>query len=70
MALDFKPVQSSNLESVAWADGALHVRFKGGSEYRYADVPEAVFYGLMAARSKGEFLNQYVKGQYPFTRVR
>ena len=67
---DYKPVQSSNVESVAYAEGALWVRFLSGSEYRYADVPESVFWGMMAARSKGEFLNQFVKGQYSYRRVR
>lgn len=71
---DYKPVQSSNLHSVAWLANQLFVRFKDksgavSSEYRYDDVPESVFYGLMAAHSKGEWLNQYVKGQYTFQQI-
>jgi len=66
--LDWKPVASSNVAAAAWGGGDLWVRYKSGT-YRYAGVPEAVFFALMAAYSKGTFLNQFVKGQYPYERA-
>ena len=43
----------------------LTVEFKNGGRYNYYDVPETIFERMKAARSKGQFLAQNVKGIYP-----
>lgn len=65
-------VDSSNLESVGYESNSkiLEVRFKNGSLYRYSEVPEGVYRGLLGAGSVGGYLDAYVKkAGYPFVRV-
>jgi hypothetical protein len=61
------PVESSNLAEVGYdADRMeLHVLFKGGARYVYFEVPGEVYTGLMAAESKGIYLNTHVKSKRP-----
>lgn len=62
-------VESSNLESVAYLagpndysrGGIMAIRFKSGSTYWYLDVGEGLFRGLLAAPSKGQYLDRNVK---------
>lgn len=68
------PVDSSNLLEVGWQDGTLEVAFKDKSGnltsvYDYQDVSQSVFNDLLSADSKGKFFAQFVKTQYPFTKV-
>ena len=61
-------VESSNLERVAYLPGPnaynrggiMAVRFKTGY-YWYLDVPESIYRSLLAAPSKGQFLDRNVK---------
>ncbi len=59
-------VDSSNIEAIGYDSVAqdLHVRFLNGGYYIYHNVPETIFDQLMAAPSKGSFLNREVKGVY------
>ena len=61
--------RSSNVREVRHNAGALEVKFKGGSVYRYERVPPEVFSALLAAESVGSYLNQVVKGTYPHARI-
>ena len=64
------PVDSSSIEAVAYDDEArrLHVRFReSGETYIYLDVDARVFDDLLAAESKGAYLNREVKGRFAFT---
>lgn len=64
-------VDSSNIEAVGYDEGAqeLHVRFLTGATYAYYGVPRLLFDGLMAAPSKGSFLNREIKGVFQFARL-
>jgi hypothetical protein len=62
------PVQSSNVRSVGWEAGVLEVEFKGGV-YRYVGVPREIFDALLASNSKGQFINEHVKGVFDFEKV-
>lgn len=62
-------VDSSNVSTVAYEDGYLFVRFKGGTHYKYKDVPQGVFNNLLQAESKGKFLNAEIKGKFDFERL-
>lgn len=68
-AQTYVTVESSNIDSVAHADGTLFVKFKNGSEYKYTGVPVARYEALLAAESKGKYLNSEVKPNYPFERI-
>ena len=49
---------------------SLSVRvFRHGSVYRYLEVPPATYEALLAADSKGPFLNGSIKGRYSFLRT-
>ena len=62
-------VSSSNLKSVGYENGILEVEFHGGGIYQYYGVPENVYYALMAASSKGRYLENVVKGHYQYRRI-
>ena len=63
-------VVSSSVTSVGYdpATQTLEVEFAGGSIYRYFDVPEGVHARLIAADSKGTFLNVEIKPAFRFAR--
>ena len=62
-------VQSTHVECVGYDPEfmELHVRFLSSAiTYVYLDVPQQVFDEMMAAPSKGIYLNQCVKNVYRF----
>lgn len=65
------PVTSSNVASVGYDSSTktLEVEFTSGSVYRYFDVPEREYRGLVGAESIGRYLNQSIKGTYRFDRL-
>ena len=66
MAIDFQPVNSSNLAAVGYDKDTqtLHVQFSSGGAYRYTGVPASTHQALMAAPSKGGFLAKHIKGRF------
>lgn len=66
-----EPVDSSAIESIGYKEAvkALDVEFEGGAVYRYADVPPGVYRKLMAAQSKGRFVNYEIKPRYSCERI-
>ncbi len=80
--MERQPVESSNLASVGYDEsqqlleiefGANATRARPGtsdiSVYRYFSVPRSVYEGLLAADSKGKYLNLMVKGIYRYERI-
>lgn len=65
------PVASTNIRSLGYdnASETLEVEFFSGSVYQYYNVTEVLHEQLMAAASKGQFFNAYIKNAYPFSRV-
>ena len=62
-------VDSTNVEQIGYDSAAseLHIRFVGKSElYVYLNVPEPIFQELMAAPSKGSYLNRQIKNVFQF----
>jgi hypothetical protein len=63
-------VASTNIHQVGYvaAKRELYVQFKSSPDrvYVYEDVPRTVFDDLLAAPSKGTFVNQQIKGAYAF----
>ena len=48
----------------------LRVQFVSGLIYEYQKVPLEVYQAMRKAFSKGTFLNQYIKGNYVFKKIR
>jgi hypothetical protein len=47
----------------------LRVIFLSGSVYDYKNVPKEVYDEMKRSGSKGTYLNQRIKGHYPFVKV-
>ena len=47
----------------------LRITYVSGLVYDYLKVPEQVYKEMKAYRSKGSFLNHYIKGKYKFRKV-
>ncbi len=65
------PVSSSNIASIGYdpENETLEIEFTNGSIYQYFNVSAGLREQLMAAPSKGQFLNTYIKNAYPYSRV-
>lgn len=63
------PVESSNVAAIGYLKPDLYVRFHGGGEYRYSNVPENLFHDFMAADSKGGFLSSHIKGKFAYAKT-
>jgi|WetSurSiteA1Bulk_404760.scaffolds.fasta_scaffold00048_25 uncharacterized protein len=61
--MERKNVKSSVIASVGWAP-VLEVEFKNGGVYQYIDVPEDTFNELVSSKSKGKYLDAYIKGEF------
>lgn len=74
--MDRTSIASSNLVSVGYGVSPnstrgpkdLDVEFKSGV-YRYADVPEYVYQGLLSAPSAGSYHHMNIKGVFNFTKL-
>ena len=72
MMIEMHYVDSSNIEAIGYDSNTqqLHVRFlKSGATYVYYDVEEWRFEEFRQAGSKGEYLNQHIKGVYDYSRL-
>ena len=61
-------VDSSNVEAIGYDPDAreLYVHFIKSGSYVYVDVEEWVFNEFLQAESKGQYLNQNIKGVYNY----
>jgi hypothetical protein len=68
----FITVNSTTLAAIAYdpALQALHIRFRTSALYCYFGVPRNVYEGLLAADSKGNYFNRYIRGQFPFRKLK
>jgi len=48
----------------------LRIIFVSGMIYDHKNVPPAKYEAMKSAGSKGKYLNQYIKGYYPFKKVK
>lgn len=62
---------STTLAAAAYDDrqALLHVLFRDGTCYQYADVPATVFRDLLSADSKGAFFNRYIRTSFRYVRI-
>ena len=71
MTITMKEVKSSQIEAIGHdaATDTLAIRFKGGSEYRYENVPQGIYDDMAKAESVGAFFGKHIKPHadlYPF----
>jgi len=68
---EFIPVESSNLEAVAYVaeQSLLFIRFKSTGTYAFYSVSPDTFKTLLGAESKGTFFNDTIKGKYSYAKV-
>ena len=46
--------------------GKLEVLFNNKKEYKFDDVPEAIFLGLLHAESHGQYFIKHIKDSYEY----
>ena len=70
-SMDRNQVASSNIRSIGYdmQSQTLEVEFLSGWVYQYYGVPEFLHQEIMQASTKGQFLNQYIKNAYPYSRI-
>ena len=62
--------ESSAIATVRYSDeAALDVEFRNGLAYRYFAVPRTVVEALLAAESKGAYLNKFIKQRFTWRRL-
>ena len=68
--MDREPVSSSLLRSVGYDSDQqlLEVELQDGKIYRYADVSEQIYHGLIEADSLGRYFNQHIR-ELSYSRV-
>jgi hypothetical protein len=63
---------STAIRHIAY-DAATHELFvtfvPTGKTYAYFEVPEEVFHDFVAAESRGQFFNFFIRGRYEFREV-
>lgn len=69
--MDVKPVRSRDLALIGYdhETATLEVVFRAGGVYRYQEVPESVYHGLMTAPSHGTYFQKHIKVQYGYVKV-
>lgn len=51
------------------ASRILKVTFVSGAVYAYYEVPDEVYIDFMKAKSKGRYLNRFIKGFFDFAKL-
>ncbi|OQA49773.1 MAG: hypothetical protein BWY45_03479 [Euryarchaeota archaeon ADurb.Bin294] len=65
------PVSSSNIAAIGFdpKTSVLEIQFNSGHIYQYFGVPNAVYDGLMAADSHGQFFHKFIRNIYQYSRI-
>jgi hypothetical protein len=68
---NMKKVASSNIDQIGYdkANKTLYVQFLSSGTYTYSDVPEEVFQGFEAAKSKGSYFSKVIRPNYKGEKV-
>jgi len=69
--IEMKKVSSTFIDCIGYdgSRGLLYVKFKDGNIYRYYEVPEDIYNGILSASSNGRYFNKYIKNVYECERV-
>jgi hypothetical protein len=65
-------VRSESIRSVGYdpEKHTLEIEFTNSGLYKYFDVPDTVYTSLMRARSKGAYVNDYVRDRFDYKKLR
>jgi hypothetical protein len=69
--MNLQPVKSNAIAAVGYSsdERALHVQFKSGDTWRYANVPPDTAHALMTADSIGKHFHANIKGAFSASKV-
>ena len=67
--MEMIPVDSEYLSAVGYENGIMLIMFNNGGLFQYNNVPDFIHRGLMNASSKGTYFHEFIKLQYPATRI-
>jgi hypothetical protein len=70
--MEMTAVSSSNIAAVGYDfdSATLRIQFLHGGVYDYQGVSSEVYDELMAAGSKGQYFDKFIKkGGYPFSKI-
>ncbi len=62
-------IKSRFIKSVSFAKERLTVEFKGGSRFRYVDVPMKVFTGMCESELPGKYYTDNIKGKFKASKL-
>ena len=65
-----EPVTSRAIREVGYEAPNMELMFASGTVYRYFDVPEFLYRGLMLAKSKGAYVAKRINGRFRFEEVK
>jgi hypothetical protein len=67
----WEPVKSRMLSAVAYNHDwqQLYLKFGSGDVYCYRDVPVEKYQELVAADSKGKYVQNHIRKRYPHQRI-
>ena len=70
--MDRQSVVSSNIKSIGYdhISRTLEIEFHDRGLYKYFEVPETAFNGLMGASSYGSYFHRYIKDKYRWAKIR
>jgi len=65
-------VSSGYIKSIGYNENTktLEVEFKNNKVYQYSSIPENIYDNLMTAHSHGKFLSKFIKGKYPYVKLK
>ena len=68
--MKFEPVKSSMILGVGYDEARfeLEIIFRTGEKYRYKNVLQFVYEGLMNAKSQGQYMRKHILGRYKYER--
>jgi KTSC domain len=69
--MKLQPVTSQMLIAAGYDQKSriLEVIFNGGDKYRYKEVPEFEYEGLLSAESIGQYMHKHIIGHYDYERI-
>lgn len=62
-------VKSSNVECIGYEDGVIEVHFNNGYVYQYIGTTSSLFNEFLNSESKGRFVHQMLKDNFPIIRI-
>lgn len=59
-------LESSMIRGAGRSKEGTTIEFNSGRRYRFKNVPEHVYQGLLNASSHGQYFNQHIRGKYDY----